>query len=285
MSSNSDRTARAAGKFFSSHFFQKLPEWCCASLTLPTNLNDHCIDISTFDLESDGEMENPVLAFSEVPPDGFPNYYFADPTLCKFWFANEVGDERSDALPGLSFTNRIDNSSGQAEAAKSQDKEEAAPEGEEAAMLQAMKIILNLPQNDDNEESAQNNWDDSKINCFFSTSADGPPGKRSPEVWPKNCLIPAELTGDFRKKLSDMHVAPFEFRGHIFNSIEHVHHATKFIHEPTFYREFTIDGKYGANPVLAKQAGGKLGKVKKHSSLNQPVGIVKDKDWEKKRDG
>ena len=130
----------------------------------------------------------------------------------------------------------------------------------------------------------EDSWDTAKIICFFSRSADGPPGKRSPEKWPQECAVPAELTGDFRKKFSDMHVAPFRFRGDAFNSIEHVHHATKFIHELDFYREFTIHGRYGADPYLAKKAGGKLGKVRGNSALNRPVGIIKDADWEKKKD-
>lgn len=128
-------------------------------------------------------------------------------------------------------------------------------------------------------------WDATKVICFFSRSADGPPGKRPPETWPNDCAVPPELTGDFRKKFSDMHVASFRFRGDVFNSIEHVHHATKFVHKPKFYREFTIHGKYGADPYLAKQAGGKLGKVKGNPALNRPAGIIKDAAWESRKAG
>ena len=56
-----------------------------------------------------------------------------------------------------------------------------------------------------------------------------------------------------------MYLAPFAFRGDIFNSIEHVHHATKFLHEGDFYRKFTRKGIYGSSPHTAKLADGRNG--------------------------
>ena len=60
------------------------------------------------------------------------------------------------------------------------------------------------------------------------------------------------LRQDFRSFLSDIHVAPFL-------SIEHAHHATKYLHEREFYLHFTRSGMYGEDSRVAKKAGGKNG--------------------------
>ena len=128
-------------------------------------------------------------------------------------------------------------------------------------------------------------YDSDTVTQFYSKSRDAPLGKGAGEKIPPGKPFPTTLPADFRKCLSDMHVAPFYFRGDAWSSIEHVYHATEFIHEPDFYAKFTRHGAYGTNPHMAKLSGGKNGCKTKSlpRELRRPEHIKMDTDWHIKR--
>jgi ribA/ribD-fused uncharacterized protein len=78
---------------------------------------------------------------------------------------------------------------------------------------------------------------------FFSKSKDCAPGKGKNEV----VLDPSKyktLPYNFRKILSNFHVAPFKFEGYTYNTIEHVFQAKKIglVDEELAY-QFTMESK------------------------------------------
>lgn len=74
------------------------------------------------------------------------------------------------------------------------------------------------------------------------------------------------LPRDFRIMFSNLYVSPFELDGHVWASVEHYYHASKYSRRyPEFAAVFTMD-TYPDNPIsentrLALSAGGKSGKI------------------------
>lgn len=113
---------------------------------------------------------------------------------------------------------------------------------------------------------------------FYSKSADKYPGKGSGET-PKD-LSPEyddfSRIKDWRKKLSNFWISPFELGGKKWNSVEHYYQASKFKEEnQEFYNLFSLDSgsELSLDPAMAKSAGGKTGKVNGKQFRNKLVKI------------
>lgn len=99
---------------------------------------------------------------------------------------------------------------------------------------------------------------------FYSKSADAKPGRGKGEtvINPKD-YTELEKIKDWRKALSNFHIAPFILDDNQWNSVEHFFHAVKFRNNKIpsenyeFYKTFTVNGErpWSTNPIFAKQAG------------------------------
>jgi predicted NAD-dependent protein-ADP-ribosyltransferase YbiA (DUF1768 family) len=99
---------------------------------------------------------------------------------------------------------------------------------------------------------------------FYSKSADAKPGYgKGEENNSKTKYTELEKIKDWRKALSNFHVAPFILDDNEWNSVEHFFHAVKFRNNKIpsknyeFYQTFTVNGErpWSTNPIFAKQAG------------------------------
>ena len=85
---------------------------------------------------------------------------------------------------------------------------------------------------------------------------------------------------DWRKKLSNFWLAPFQLDGMKWSSVEHYYQASKFKRgHPEFYKQFSLNfvpptGELATNPLLAKNAGGKS-----NSKKIRPKDVSVDKDF------
>lgn len=111
---------------------------------------------------------------------------------------------------------------------------------------------------------------------FYSKSADAPPGKGGGKdirfqerLNTKTDYTELSKIQNWRKALSNFHVAPFILDDNEWNSVEHFFHAVKFRDNKTkdsksykYYETFTLNSgsPWATDPVLAKQAG-KAGRV------------------------
>lgn len=140
----------------------------------------------------------------------------------------------------------------------------------------------------DNEQTTEssNNYDqdENTVFMFYSKSASKPlPGKGSGEtIKSENIKKYSTLAAinNWRKKLSNFDIAPFELDGHRWNSVEHYYQGSKFKNShPEFYLQFSLDSDsdISKDPELAKGAGGKTGKLK--GKQLRPKEIVVDADF------
>ena len=79
---------------------------------------------------------------------------------------------------------------------------------------------------------------------FFSKSKDVPPGKGTNEIVADESLY-NDLPKDWRKMLSNFHVAPFKYDGYTWNTIEHVFQAKKIaLVDPEKSLWFTLESDH-----------------------------------------
>lgn len=157
------------------------------------------------------------------------------------------------------------------------------------AMLESLKLEAPDP-NEPQEVPEIGLFDDSTVFQFYYKSADKPPGKGSGEQIagsdrPKYNKLAAMQ--NWRKKLSNFHVEPFDLDGHKWSSVEHYYQASKFKeNSPDFYLSFSLDmnpeGELSKDPAMAKGAGGKSGKYK--GKLIRPKEVKIDPNFFSGRD-
>jgi len=130
--------------------------------------------------------------------------------------------------------------------------------------------------------------DRSDVFVFYSKSADRLPGKGSGESLESNDHIKyreLSMIPDWRKMLSNFYLSTFELDGLMWASVEHYYQGSKFKNEnPSFYRQFSLScpGILSSDPVVAKGAGGKTGKV--DGKQFRPKNIHADSDFFTGRD-
>jgi len=123
---------------------------------------------------------------------------------------------------------------------------------------------------------------DGTVFMFYSKSRDVKPGMGAGEYISKENIPkyePLSRIKDWRKHLSNFWIQPFEIDGKQWQSVEHYYQASKFKGTPEFFNQFSLDSgsDLSKDPLLAKAAGGKTGKLGKQQI--RPKEIVVDKDF------
>jgi predicted NAD-dependent protein-ADP-ribosyltransferase YbiA (DUF1768 family) len=145
------------------------------------------------------------------------------------------------------------------------------------------------PDYDDLSESKLRGlYDDDVSFIFYTKSNDKPlPGKGAGEKIANDMLSEfKELATipQWRKKLDNLWIQPFTLDNHKWASVEHYYQGSKFKKtNPEFYLGFSLDSntERSKDPLLAKAAGGKTGKLK--NLLVRPIEVEVDPDFFGKR--
>jgi predicted NAD-dependent protein-ADP-ribosyltransferase YbiA (DUF1768 family) len=106
------------------------------------------------------------------------------------------------------------------------------------------------------------------------------PGERIPET-EKIHFHKLSSFDNWRRKLSNFWNEPFMLDGHTWQSVEHYYQGCKFKNNNReFYLKFSLDSRseLSADPVLAKAAGSKSGKLD-HRTVVRPSRITIDPDF------
>lgn len=119
---------------------------------------------------------------------------------------------------------------------------------------------------------------------YYSQSSDSPkPGKGSGESIPHHLedqFEELESIKGWRKMLSNFWVAEFKLDGLSWASVEHYYQGSKFKkNNPAFYKLFSLNSgsDISKNPLMAKSAGGKSGKIK--GKQYRASDVIMDKDF------
>lgn len=100
---------------------------------------------------------------------------------------------------------------------------------------------------------------------FYSKSADRPPCYGIHEKGNIKDYEQLSKISNWRKKLSNFHIAPIKIDGLTYASVEHYFHAQKFARDhPNFAFTFSMESasQWSKEPQFAKAVGGKTGKFK-----------------------
>jgi len=114
-----------------------------------------------------------------------------------------------------------------------------------------------------NSSKPKKMFDEDTVFVFYSKSAPSKPGQGKNEKIPeekKEMYEELAAIPDWRKKLSNFWIQPFELDNLHWSSVEHYYQASKFRKKnPAFYKQFAIESgtELSKNPVLAKSTGGK----------------------------
>ena len=152
------------------------------------------------------------------------------------------------------------------------------------SFIPKFKALSKTVGDDDKEEEDDKSLYSSKtVLQFYSKSKDDFPGKGSGEKLDesqKDKFVPLSKIPNWRKILSNFHVAPFILDGHRWNGVEWYYHAAKFKkNNPQFSLLFSLDSKsdISTDPVKAKSAGGKTGiYTKKDADGNKEKVVLRE---------